>query len=181
MQSTYVVSPNYFATLIIETHCCQFIPVMYKNKTLCERAKLLARKVSRRFHRSLYQEVTEITPLFVRDNFGKSYNTGDNTTVELNEPYLKLDELEEESATSPWHMADDTSKIMYFVKWPITFTLWCTIPDARRFKSCYILTFFNCVLWIGCISYFVVNISTNVGRFRNLSRSQLVLTCYDDP
>lgn len=152
---------------------------MYKNKYLSERAKLLARKVSRRFHRPLYQEVTEITPLFIRDNFAKSSNASDNTAVELNEPFLKLDELEEDSATSPWYIVDDTSKIMYFVKWPITFTLWCTIPDSRRFKSCYLLTFFNCVLWIGCISYFVVNISTNVGRFPSLSRPRLVLTFYD--
>lgn len=152
---------------------------MYKNKTLSARAKLLAREVSRHFHRPLYREVTEITPLFIRDNFAQPCNTGDSAEPELNEPFVKLDESDEDSATSPWHIAPDSSKIMYFVKWPITFTLWCTIPDASRYKSCYILTFVNCVLWIGCISYFVVNISTNVGEFRNLSWPFYVLTVYD--
>lgn len=123
--------------------------------------------------------MTEITPLFIRDNIAKSYSTGDSAEPELNEPFVKLDESEEDCATSPWHMAPDAGKIMYFVKWPITFTLWCTIPDASRYKSCYILTFVNCVLWIGCISYFVVNISTNVGEFRNLSWPLHVLTFFE--
>lgn len=145
-----------------------FVSVMYKDDTMSEKAKKLARKFKRRIrHQQLYQEVSEITPLLSRVS---EIKRGKMMNPELSEPFTKLDDDSgvDNCATNPWKVPVDSNLIMFFLRWPITFTLWCTIPDSKRFKSFYLLTFINCVLWIGCISYFVVYISTNVGEFLSL-------------
>lgn len=137
---------------------------MYKNDSMSEKAKLLARKVHRRIRHQPYQEVSEITPLFIRGDIYQSAKKT-TTTLELSEPFAKLDESgNDDCATNPWRVPADANVVIFLLRWPITFTLWCTIPDARRFKRFYLLTFINCVLWIGCISYMVVFIATNVGE-----------------
>lgn len=141
-----------------------FVSVMYKDDTMSKKVKMFARKVKRRIrhHHQLYQEITEITPFFDHTKSSSS-----KLNLELSEPFVKLDDDDgsDNCATNPWMVPIDSSLFMFFLRWPITFTLWCSIPDSKRFKSFYILTFINCVLWIGCISYFVVYISTNVGEF----------------
>jgi hypothetical protein len=120
-----------------------------------EKVTAVARKVQRRIRLRPDDEVSEITPLF----------TTEKTHYELSEPSLKLDaENDENCATNPWRLPRDASTFKFFLRWPITFTLWCTVPDARRFKSFYIFTFVSCVLWILSLSYFVVFLSTNVGE-----------------
>jgi solute carrier family 24 (sodium/potassium/calcium exchanger), member 4 len=146
-----------------------FIAVMYKDDGLSDKVRLLARKLNRRFRHQLYQEVTEITPLFNREKFAISYDANDLVALpELSEPFTKISESnEDERATSPWKIPASSNPIQFILRWPITFTLWCTIPDSRRFKRFYILTFINCVCWIGCVSYYIVFISTDVGEFIN--------------
>lgn len=130
---------------------------MYKDEAMSEKAKILARKVKRRIYQQPYLEVAEITPLFTQT---KKMN------VEFSEPSLKLtDSSIENFATNPW-VTNDMNKLLFLLRWPITFLLWCTIPDPKRFKRFYVLTFINCILWIGCISYFTVFVSSNVGKRR---------------
>jgi hypothetical protein len=125
---------------------------MYKDDKM---VTAVARKVQRRIRLHRDDELAEITPLFAAK---KSHQ-------ELSEPSLKLDaEGDENCATNPWRVPRDGSTLKFFLRWPITFTLWCTVPDARRFKSCYIATFVSCVLWILSLSYFVVSLSTAVGE-----------------
>lgn len=139
-----------------------FVPVMYRNDEISEKAKILARKVRRRLRRQPYQEVTEITPLFIREMLPAD---DIKTSSELSEPSVKInDAASDDSATSPWKMPASSNPFFFIVRWPITFVLWCTVPDARRFKRFYILTFINCVVWIGFVSYFVVFMTTDVGE-----------------
>jgi hypothetical protein len=134
---------------------------MYNNDEMSEKAKILARKVKRRIHRQPYQEVTEITPLFTRE---KLTNDKRKICLELSEPLMKLDESgNDDCATNPWKIPNNSNVLLFLLRWPITLTLWCTIPDSRRFKRFYIFTFINCVLWIGLCSYFIVFVSTDVG------------------
>lgn len=142
--------------------------VMWKNETMSEKARVLARRLKRRIRPHLYQEATEITPLFSHLSYAN--NTEDTSKTDLNpalsEPLVKLhDDINADvCATTPWKVPDDLSRVVFYFCWPITFILWCTIPDPKRFKTFYILTFINCVFWIGCISYFLVFISTKVGK-----------------
>ena len=73
-------------------------------------------------------------------------------------------------ATSPWNVPEDCNRLMYLIKWPITLLLWLTIPDCRRHKKIYILTFIVCVLWVGLVSYFVASIVQSVSKYHRKSR-----------
>lgn len=139
-----------------------FVPVMYKSDAMAEKAKLLWRNVKRRVRRQSYQDVTEITPLFIRE---LAVDDERKTSAELSEPHVKLDEAaDDDCATNPWKIPASFNVLLFLFRWPITFTLWCTVPDSRRFKRFYLLTFLSCVLWIGCVSYFVIFMSTDVGK-----------------
>lgn len=142
--------------------------VMYKNDAMSEKAKVLARRLKRRIRPHLSQEATEITPLFSHLRISNVAEDASKSELSpaLSEPLVKLhDDINADvCATTPWKVPDDLNRAVFFFCWPITFILWCTIPDPKRYKTFYILTFINCVLWIGCISYFVVFISTNVGE-----------------
>lgn len=141
-----------------------FVPVMYNNDSMSEKAKILVQKVKRKFRRQPYQEVTEITPLFIPVKVPK-YAEKTTTLEELSEPFVKINDMaNEDCATNPWIISASSNLLLFILRWPITFVLWCTIPDSRRFKQFYILTFINCVFWIGCISFFVVFLTTDVGK-----------------
>lgn len=144
-----------------------FVLVMYKNDAMSEKAKLLARRVKRRLRRQPYQEVSEILPLFNREKLQVGIiGDGVKINVELSEPLVKLlESSDEDCATNPWIIPATVNLFQFLLRWPITFLLWFTIPDSRRFKQFYILTFINCVLWIGCLSYIVVFITTDVGEW----------------
>lgn len=150
--------------------------VMYKNDAMSQRARVLARRLKRRIRPHLYQEVTEITPLFSHlcyANVAEQPSKPETeTSPALSEPLVKInDDFNSDGcATTPWKVPDDLNLAVFLFCWPITFILWCTIPDPKRFKTFYILTFINCVLWIGFISYFAVFVSTNVGELRNFRK-----------
>ena len=135
---------------------------MYYNDEVSEKAKFFARKVQRRIYRQPYLDVTEIAPFFIR---GKVTDNKHETFLEFSEPSVKLDESNnEDGTTSPWKIPPNSNVLLFFIRWPITLTLWSTIPDSRRFKSFYIFSFINCVIWIGVCSYFIVFLSIDVGE-----------------
>jgi hypothetical protein len=138
---------------------------------MSEKARILTQKLKRRIHYRPYQNASEITPLFSRDSIIEAEIKSINDckgfplmNLEISEPFVKLSEIEEIHATNPWKVPTDAIFLVYLLRWPITFTLWCTIPDSKRFQKLFLLTFINSVLWIGCISYFIVYLSTNLGK-----------------
>lgn len=131
---------------------------------------ILARRIKRRIHQHPYQEVTEITPFFTRFNESKLEST--QIAVEFSEPFVKLPETDtpsENFATNPWKVPDEANRFYFLFKWPITFILWCTIPDPKRFKQLYLFTVINCFLWIIPLSFYTVFVSSNVGKRSDIS------------
>jgi hypothetical protein len=59
-------------------------------------------------------------------------------------------------------------KLKWIVSWPIHFTLSLTIPDCEnpKWKKCFPLTFFMCIVWIGSLSYVVAWAITIIGRLK---------------
>jgi len=154
---------------------------MYKNDTMSQKVKLLARNIRRRIHRErCYREVSESKP-FLSSGKQMSYNTAQHqqtdlescpttiVTVKFND---SLDDDDDDGcATSPWQLKAKSNRLLYTLRWPLTFFLWCTVPDCRRYNKRYILTFISCALWIGGLSYFVAFTTSAVsGKFCVLDR-----------
>ncbi|CRK89694.1 CLUMA_CG003378, isoform A [Clunio marinus] len=142
-----------------------YLIIMYKNDLMAEKVMVLTQKFRHRLIRQSYHEIAEIAPLFSQKKSTIASMDGFVVNVkELSEPFVKVDESDNDCdyATSPWKVPTTDNTTIYYLKWPITFTLWCTIPDSRRFKNCYLLTFFCSALWICCISYIIVFITNDV-------------------
>lgn len=142
---------------------------MYKNDSMSEKAKILARKLRRRFNKpEVYHEVTEITPLFARGKLTnvQKHEAKQMTTNDISIAHTKFDDpTPDNCAASPWKFSENGNFLIYLLRWPITFILWCTIPDCRRYNKLFIVTFMSCVMWIGCVSYLVAFMITVVGEF----------------
>lgn len=146
--------------------------VMYSNDITAEKMKLIARKIKIQFSKvssQLYyaedyddDKVTEITPLFMRAE--SIYNQNQKFTINIAVEYEKLDE-DDDCATNPWKLPRRSSLLFFILKWPITFILWFTIPDCRRYEKFFVVTFINCVAWILCLSYLIASMIANVGKF----------------
>lgn len=112
-------------------------------------------------------EVTEITPLFMRSEYirNQMYSkcTQEAEDVKLSVPYDKFDN-NDDCATNPWKLPQDSNILIYFMRWPITFVLWFTIPDCRRHGKIFVITFVNCVAWILGLSYLIASMIANVGE-----------------
>lgn len=141
---------------------------MYKNEAMVQKMRLMVRKIKSKFWSISYielddegGEVTEITPLFKRAKYGNN----DDSCLKNNKKETKLsiqcDNFEHsECVSNPWRISTPRDTL----RWPITFILWCTIPDCRRFQKFYVLTFINCVAWILILSYFIASMIAIVGE-----------------
>ncbi|KAI8430891.1 hypothetical protein MSG28_001017 [Choristoneura fumiferana] len=83
---------------------------------------------------------TEITPLLVKDS--------SNSTI------------------WPWpdEKTSGARRLLWILTWPISLVLWMTVPDCRRRRALYPLTFIMCIVWIGGVSYLVAWIITIIGH-----------------
>lgn len=48
--------------------------------------------------------------------------------------------------------------------WPIRVLLMFTVPNPKTYRRMYPLTFIMCILWIGLISYFIVELLEVIGK-----------------
>lgn len=145
---------------------------MYNNDEMTEKMSLVARKIKKQFKLITYvinlnyyvlndndDEVTEFSSFLKKNNVMKN---------KLSIVYDKFDHHHNnEFATNPWRMISNNF-LLNIARWPITFILWCTIPDCRRFNKYYILTFINCVIWILFLSYLIASLITVVGKIISL-------------
>lgn len=138
-----------------------FVSVMYHDDAMSERLKFYTRKIKRQFYKQPYQEVSELTPLF------KQFIDTKNINIEISEPFIKGINISDEEFKHLYFQVI-TNDIIFMMRLPIKLILWYTIPDARRYPHYYFMTFVNCILWIICISYFSVYVSSNVGKHQNI-------------
>lgn len=151
-----------------------YLIMMYNSDMMSKKMKLMVRKIKIQFSKvssQLYyaedddDEVTEITPLFMRaksiQNHNK-YSSSKEVDVELDMGYEKIVDYDDDCATNPWKLPRKSNILFFVLKWPITFVLWCTIPDCRRYERFYVVTFINCVAWILCLSYLIASMIANV-------------------
>lgn len=168
---------------------------MYKNDSMSVKAKALAHEICERIYRQQptttnsslpYHDLTEISPLLSttikKTDFGACQMQQDEqhvVMVDLNEKIDEfihhqnhenegeVDENVDEFTINPW--TDSFSKgAIYWLRWPIDILLYTTIPDPRRHKSLYMLTFINCIIWIGICSYLIVYVTTDVGMLHGI-------------
>lgn len=140
---------------------------MYMNDAMVQKMRLVARKINTQFWSISYSElgddgeVTEITPLFKRAKVGDN-DDDDNNKMKETKLNIQCDNFEHsEYACNPWRISAPHE----ILRWPITFLLWCTIPDCRRFQKFYVLTFINCVAWILILSYLIAYMIAIVGEY----------------
>ncbi|CAH1717086.1 unnamed protein product [Chironomus riparius] len=152
-----------------------YLTMMYSNDIMAEKTKLIARKLKIQFSMVSLQlyyaedfnddKVTEITPLFMRAesiNIENHKYSKYKENIKLVVEYEKLDEDDEDCAINPWKLQRLSSLPLFILKWPITFILWCSIPDCRRYEKFFVITFINCVAWILCLSYLIASMIANV-------------------
>lgn len=159
----------WYEALILVSAYIFYISAMYCNDSI---NRCMSRTLRRKSCVRPYTEVTEISPLL---------STGENGAngVAKNghcESVASDDSFEDyELATTPWDRRDENT-LAYICRWPITFFLWATIPDCRRYPKLRILTFFACIFWIGITSYFVAFLITVVGDTIDIPDSVMGLT-----
>ncbi|XP_065093021.1 sodium/potassium/calcium exchanger 4-like [Ochlerotatus camptorhynchus] len=153
--------------------------VFYITAMICNDS--INRFMSRTFRRKScvrpYTEVTEIAPLLSNgQNNGVSKGNQNGQNGHTCDSEASEDSFEEyELASTPWNRRDENT-FAYICRWPITFFLWATIPDCRRYPKLRTVTFFICIFWIGITSYFVAFLITVVGDTMDIPDSVMGLT-----
>ncbi|XP_049538685.1 sodium/potassium/calcium exchanger 4-like isoform X2 [Anopheles darlingi] len=164
----------YEATVLVSAYVL-YIAAMYCNDPI---NRFMSKTFRRKSYVRPYTEVTEISPLLSNGANGKTGETNKNGSNAQHacDSDASDDSFEDyELATSPWNHRDDN--LMAFIcRWPITFILWVTIPDCRRYPRLRLVTFFACIFWIGITSYFVAFLITVVGDTIDIPDSVMGLT-----
>lgn len=153
--------------------------ILYITAMICNDS--INRFMSKTFRRKScvrpYTEVTEIAPLLSNgQNNGASKGSQNGQNGHSCESEASEDDFQDfELASTPWNRRDENT-FAYICRWPITFFLWATIPDCRRYPKLRIVTFFVCIFWIGITSYFVAFLITVMGDTMDIPDSVMGLT-----
>lgn len=73
-----------------------------------------------------------------------------------------------EESTKIWEWPKEqsiASQLWWILTWPISFFLYISTPDCRKYPRLFPLTFFMCIIWIGIISYLISWLITVIGMF----------------
>ncbi|XP_073954149.1 sodium/potassium/calcium exchanger 5-like isoform X2 [Choristoneura fumiferana] len=123
---------------------------------------------------------TEITPLLVKEKgysvetiLNKPCKTSSRTNkhrdlengIEMIRRHDSADSDSSNSTIWPWpdEKTSGARRLLWILTWPISLVLWMTVPDCRRRRALYPLTFIMCIVWIGGVSYLVAWIITIIG------------------
>ncbi|XP_053661518.1 sodium/potassium/calcium exchanger 3-like [Anopheles marshallii] len=166
----------YEATVLVSAYVF-YITAMYCNDTI---NRFMSKTFRRKSYIRPYTEVTEISPLLSNGANGKATPAAGSKNGTNGQHACDSDASDDsfeeyELATSPWNHRDD-SLLAFVCRWPITFILWATIPDCRRYPRLRLVTFFACIFWIGITSYFVAFLITVVGDTIDIPDSVMGLT-----
>ncbi|XP_055536308.1 sodium/potassium/calcium exchanger 3-like [Wyeomyia smithii] len=164
----------WYEALILVLAYTFYITAMYCNDSI---SRFMTRTLRRKSYVRPYTEVTEISPLLSNGQAAGANGVAKNGhAAQSCDSEGSDDSFEEfELASTPWDRRDENT-LAYLCRWPITFFLWATIPDCRRYPKLRILTFFACIFWIGITSYFVAFLITVVGDTIDIPDSVMGLT-----
>ncbi|XP_058461269.1 sodium/potassium/calcium exchanger 3-like [Malaya genurostris] len=163
----------WYEALILVSAYIFYITAMYCNDSI---NRFMSRAFRRKSCVRPYTEVTEISPLLSNEQNGANGTLKNGQARQSCDSDASEDSFEEfELASTPWNRRDENT-LVYLCRWPITFILWATIPDCRRYPKLHILTFFACIFWIGITSYFVAFLITVVGDTIDIPDSVMGLT-----
>ncbi|KAJ8981098.1 hypothetical protein NQ317_005495 [Molorchus minor] len=161
----------YEALVLVLTYSL-YILLMCYNRKLNSAAHRLVAKFRRR---NYYVEVmSETHPLLFQKN-GKYREVPD---IFQNEVTLKdCEDLEESTKIWEWPSNEARRSQMWWVMtWPISFLLYLTIPDCRKYPRLCAVTFVMCIFWIGGTSYMVAWLITTLGDTLDIPDSVMGLT-----
>lgn len=168
----------WYEAMVLVSAYVLYITAMYCNDPI---SRFMGRAFRRKSCIRPYAEVTEISPL-LSNGCQNGANGGDCAAAKNGNGHhacasdASEDSFEEEElASTPWNWRDENG-LAYICRWPITFVLWATIPDCRRYPKLRLLTFFACIFWIGITSYFVAFLVTVVGDTISIPDSVMGLT-----
>lgn len=86
-----------------------------------------------------------------------------------------------EESTKIWEWPKEqsiVSQLWWILTWPISFFLYITTPDCRKYPRLFPLTFFMCIIWIGIISYLISWLITVIGMFKIALSDDFVILYY---
>jgi len=61
------------------------------------------------------------------------------------------------------------STLWFGFTWPIRFLLYVTVPDPRKIRKLYPITFIICIVWIALISYKIFWMLTVIGKYNAIT------------
>ncbi|KAJ8960845.1 hypothetical protein NQ318_020142 [Aromia moschata] len=149
-----------------------YVLLMCFNRKLNSAAHRFVAKFRRR---NYYVEVmSETHPLLFQKN-GKC-----NGVREILETEVTLKDCEDlEESTKIWEWPSNEppkSKLWWVITWPISFVLYLTTPDCRKYPKLFVVTFLMCIFWIGTTSYLVAWLITVIGDTLDIPDSVMGLT-----
>ncbi|XP_044737469.1 sodium/potassium/calcium exchanger 3 [Chrysoperla carnea] len=162
-----------------------YISTMYFNEEISNGVKKFVRYFRKR---STYRDVTEIRPLLKTDKNVIQHNGStlgvpvigqpENGSNEMGVQYQEMENLEESTEIWKWPDQDVSScgKLFWIITWPISFVLYCTIPNIHKRPKLVIVSFFMCILWIGATSYCTAWFITVIGDTLEIPDSVMGLT-----
>lgn len=136
---------------------------MYFNTALMSGAHRLVSKCHRRKKGHYTEIMSEHQPLLLVQTSDKC-NGVSKKIFEVEVTLKDCEDLEESTKIWEWpseHTAK--GKIWWLMTWPISFVLYMTTPDCRKYPRLYVVTFIMCIFWIGTTSYMISWFITAVG------------------
>ncbi|XP_065164112.1 sodium/potassium/calcium exchanger 3-like [Atheta coriaria] len=174
------------AIMLVSTYLL-YILLMVFNDQVISAINRMVRCCRRRKHNTYQEVLGETKPLLSSEQDLKKngaipeINNGNvENAHQVFDTELTLKDCEDlEESTKIWEWPSDHTvggKMFWCVTWPISFVLYMTTPDCRKFPKLYVITFLMCIFWIGTTSYMVAWLITVVGDTLNIPDSVMGLT-----
>ncbi|XP_045472225.1 sodium/potassium/calcium exchanger 3-like isoform X2 [Harmonia axyridis] len=152
-----------------------YIFIMYFNGSISALATRALRKIKRK--RRYTEVLRETEPLLAKNGKTGSKCNIANCVCEADISLKDCEELEESTNIWEWPTEESASgKCWWIFTWPISFILYLTTPDCRKYPRLFVFTFLMCIIWIGITSYVVAWLITVVGDTLNIPDSVMGLT-----
>lgn len=101
-------------------------------------------------------------PIFMiyTNNNNNNYNKNNNDTK------IKINEKKKKNCNGLWQLPFSTrlKTFWWIYTWPIKLVLTLTIPNPKKYRRMYPITFVMCIVWIALNSYMVIWMLSVIGK-----------------